>query len=107
METNKNPEGMLKEATEHLDNSLRWTGTFSDEFDAVLYLLKARMQKLTTQMSFDSDTHDYMPENNYKEIKAKYDTLWSEVVEDLAGIYNGVSDIYDETIELKKFRLFR
>ena len=58
-------------------------------------------------MGFDSDKYDYMPEKNYKEIKAKYDAIWSEVIGDLAGIYNKVSDIYDESIELKKYRLFR
>ena len=101
MTTESKKERMLNDVNEHLDRFGRWNNGFADEFETVMHLMKEKVLFLSQRVKDNDDKYDFMPGSNFREIKTKYETIWTNIIDDLAIIYHRVSEVYDDLDELK------
>ena len=99
--TNKK-ERMLNEVNEHLDSFGRWNNGFEDEFETVMYLMTQKIQYLSNRAKDSEIRYADSKKNDFKEIKDQYETIWTDIVDDLANIYSRVSNVHDDMKKLQK-----
>ena len=102
MSNSNTKDRMLKEVNEHLESFGRWNNGFPDEFETVMYIITQKLQYLSARVTDPESRYADSVKDDFKEIKEQYETIWNNIVDDLANIFSRVSNVHDDMKKLQR-----